>query len=65
MSTVCGTTHGFADGNVENVKFNSPTGLAVDGTTGDIYVADDRNHRIRKISAGNLFFDFFFRFSGN
>ena len=55
MSTVCGTTQGFADGNVENAKFNYPVGLAIDSTTGDIYIGDHSNHKIRKISAGNLF----------
>jgi uncharacterized protein (TIGR03437 family) len=32
---------------------NSPTGLAVD-SAGNLYIADSSNHRIRKVSGGNI-----------
>ena len=50
VSTVAGSgVYGFADGDGIAAKFYSPKGVAVDGS-GNIYVADDINHRIRKIS---------------
>ena len=53
VSTVCGTSQGYADGSVEIAKFDCPRGVAVDSLSGDIFVADYANNRIRKISAGN------------
>ncbi|MBI2946683.1 MAG: immunoglobulin domain-containing protein [Verrucomicrobia bacterium] len=41
---------GSADGTGTSVRFNSPTGVAVD-RVGNIYVADYGNHTIRKITA--------------
>lgn len=43
-------TPGYADGNGANAKFRNPRGIAVDEVTGDIYVADYGNDRIRKIT---------------
>lgn len=40
---------GFSNGKGDKVKFNSPSGLAVDGSD-NIYVADSLNHVIRKIT---------------
>jgi len=40
---------GFKDGNALEARFKSPNGLAVDGE-GNVYVADSKNHRIRKIT---------------
>lgn len=40
---------GFADGGVDEARFNQPHGIAVD-SEGDLYVADTMNHRIRKIN---------------
>ena len=48
VTTIAGSTEGFADANGTGAQFNWPTGIAID-TRGVIYVADSRNHRIRKI----------------
>lgn len=49
VTTLAGSTSGFADGNGTNAKFNSPLGLTI-GTDGNLYVADFGNDKIRKIS---------------
>ncbi|MDP4263321.1 MAG: NHL repeat-containing protein [Bacteroidota bacterium] len=49
VSTIAGSTAGFADGIGAQAKFNFPNGLGIDAQ-GNIYVADLNNHRIRKIS---------------
>jgi sugar lactone lactonase YvrE len=48
VSTVAGSTRGFADGVGTAAQFNSPIGMALDGQ-GVLYVADSKNHRIRKV----------------
>ncbi len=51
VSTVAGTgTSGFADGPAAAAQFNQPLDIVVDAA-GNLYVADNLNHRIRKISA--------------
>lgn len=42
---------GFADGLGSQSKFNEPSGLASD-PLGNLYVADQGNHRVRRISPG-------------
>jgi sugar lactone lactonase YvrE len=50
VSTLAGSgTRGFADGAGAAAQFNDPLGVAVDGG-GSIIIADNGNHRVRKIS---------------
>ena len=49
VSTLAGGKEGYADGNLLDAKFSFPTGLAID-SLGTIYVADNENHKIRKIT---------------
>ena len=54
VSTYAGSgTFGFADGPVTSAKFSWPSGIAV-GSSGDVYVSDPVNYRIRVISAGQV-----------
>ncbi len=54
VSTLAGNgTKGFADGSSTTAQFSSPTGVAVDAS-GNVYVADTQNHRIRKITAAGV-----------
>jgi len=50
VSTIAGNgTAGFADGMGTNAQFNQPNGIVMDAS-GNLYVADYNNHRIRKVT---------------
>ncbi len=51
VTTLAGTVanQGFFDGPIATAQFNQPMGVAVDGS-GNVYVADGGNNRIRKIA---------------
>ena len=55
MSTLASdeNTCGFADGDGTSARFYSPSGVAIDGD-GSVFVADQSNHRVRKITATGL-----------
>lgn len=54
VSTLAGDgTQGYADGTGNEVKFKAPVGMAVDAT-GNIYLCDYGNHRIRKVTSGGM-----------
>ncbi len=48
---VGGGSYSFADATGTNARFSNPKGVAVDAS-GNVFVADAGNHRIRKVTAG-------------
>jgi sugar lactone lactonase YvrE len=53
VETLAGSSEGFADGDSAGAKFDTPSGIDV-GRSGDIFVADTSNNRIRKVSDGQV-----------
>jgi glucose/arabinose dehydrogenase len=54
VSTLAGSgAQGFADGMGTAAMFSRPMGVTI-STDGVLFVADEVNHRIRKISVGEL-----------
>lgn len=49
VSTLAGSTAGYADGVGVNAQFASPYGITL-STSGNLYVSDSGNHKIRKIT---------------
>ena len=49
VTTLAGSSRGSADGTGIAATFNEPTGICIDSTATNMYVADTSNHRIRRI----------------
>ena len=54
VSTLAGAGYsGYADGTGTSALFTHPSALAVDAS-GNVYVSDQQNHRVRRITAGGV-----------
>jgi sugar lactone lactonase YvrE len=48
VSVIAGADADFVDGNASAARFSLPSGISID-SSGALYVADSRNHRVRKL----------------
>jgi sugar lactone lactonase YvrE len=53
VTTVAGSTAGFADGTGAAARFETPSGIAL-GSDGALYVADTGNNAIRRVTAAGV-----------
>lgn len=53
VSTIAGDTGGYADGTGSAANFSGPAGLAIDAS-GNIFVAEEGNHKIRKVTPAGV-----------
>tara|TARA_R110002050_G_scaffold118625_3_gene236150 strand:+ start:59199 stop:60266 length:1068 start_codon:yes stop_codon:yes gene_type:complete len=53
VTTLAGSTRGFADGKSTDAKFSAPSGISV-SKDGYVYVADTYNNKIRKITPNGI-----------
>ncbi|MFD2872651.1 DUF5977 domain-containing protein [Mucilaginibacter ximonensis] len=53
VTTLAGSSAGYADGQGSAAKFNGVYGIGLDNS-GNIYAADNGNYRVRKITPGGL-----------
>lgn len=54
VSTLAGSTSGYTDATGAAAQFNSPQGIAVDSSGANIYVSDNTNQRIRKVTSAGV-----------